>query len=139
MLLRVMCSLKPKDRLLFLGRCPCQPAYTNIIEGNHIEWIFDADPVVIQQAIGEYDGNGLALIGPDGFEPTRPELVIRFPSIAAASEFKSWLCNRAEQDYWEWMDAGKGRDSRGDPGMKMDFNYHFPGGSEIIATPYPEE
>ena len=136
MLLRVQSSLKPDEEAQFLEKLlPLMPLAEEHLYEDVKAWVFDADPEYVRKVIGSREGNGLAIVGPGGFEPDVPELLIRFPSVAAASAFKFWLCNSGEQAYWDWMEFRPDQNR----GPKVLFNYHFPGGSEIAAPPYPED
>lgn len=58
------------------------------------------------------------------FAPDSKTLTIEFDSIEDADNFKTWLCNRGEQ-YLQEDDF--------ENGSFVDFDYHDPGGSTIIA------
>lgn len=50
------------------------------------------------------------------------DIIIKFASAEAAMHFASWLCDRAEQDYWEWMRCRE-EDEEGDITVTR-FHYH---------------
>lgn len=131
MLLQVRCSLPPDRREALLARLPAMPLAT-IEERESVVWVLDADPDAVRVAIGNEQGHGAGMVGAAGFECQRPELVFRFPSRAAATAFKTWLCDSGEQDYFEWT-----RHPDADRSTRVVFGYHFPGGSEVVCTPYP--
>lgn len=73
------------------------------------------------------DGRGIAILGMKGFEPDAPRLTFHFPDVEAAAKFKSWLCNSGEQSFW-----------MGDGNENISFEYHDPGGCDVVAK-YTEE
>lgn len=132
MLLQVRCSLSGSRRDALLARLPAWPLATVEVPSGSVLWILEADPDAVRAAIGDAVGHGVALVGAAGFGCERPELVFRFPSKAAATAFKTWLCEAGEQSYWHWMQQGEYEE-------RVLFGYHFPGGSEVVCTPYPED
>lgn len=51
------------------------------------------------------------------------DIVIKFANKKAAKEFALWLCEHAEQDYWEWMRGAEEESS--DKNMTViGFHYH---------------
>lgn len=72
------------------------------------------------------DGRGIAILGMKGFAPDRPSITFYFPDIASADQFKSWMCNQGEQ-YFMVEDEETGEDY-------MHFEYHDPGGSDVIVS-----
>jgi len=67
----------------------------------------------------------------------KEKLTIEFGSREEMITFCTWLCNRAEQDYWEWCDHPRR------PSPAVDFHYHSDGGfladNTIRTTPIVRE
>lgn len=60
------------------------------------------------------------------FDPDEPRLTFTFPSPELASAFKHWMCGSGEQYFWDaMMDQGH---------PHMNFDYHDPGGCDVIVT-----
>ncbi len=76
-------------------------------------------------------GRGIAILGMRGFDPDEPRITFHFPDVEAAANFKSWLCNSGEQSFWiDYPEEGQ---------RNLDFEYHDPGGCDVIATYVEDE
>lgn len=72
--------------------------------------------------------------GIDEFTMTSNELTIKFETVEQANNFKSWLCNQGEQDYWLQAEY----DIDGDEHYADHFDYHSEH-NVITATKVKEE
>ncbi|MFA6235260.1 MAG: hypothetical protein WC824_13880 [Bacteroidota bacterium] len=75
----------------------------------------------------EHHGRGLSVLGLKDFDPDEPRVTFTFPDVESARQFKTWMCEIAEQDFYEWENAhieGQGH---------IGFDYHDPGGCEITC------
>ena len=72
------------------------------------------------------DGNGIAILGMKEFKPDKCSLTFHFPDYSFAHQFKIWMSNSGEQQFNNYLEA--------DVGSYMNFNYHDPGGSDIVVS-----
>lgn len=70
-------------------------------------------------------------------DDTKTKLTIEFSTREEMLVFCSWMCNRAEQDYWEWCNHPRR------PQPAVTFDYHsengFVGDNTIRTTPLVRE
>ncbi len=55
------------------------------------------------------------------YTQTTNEIRFVFPTPAHAENFKDWLCNQGEQDFWEVKEFREGEERKL---FNIDFNYH---------------